>query len=436
MRLELAISLRYLRSPRSEGAISFITWIALAGVMLGVAALVVAMAVMNGYQANLVQAMAGSLPHVAINPLKAAGIADEQKLLDSLSRRVPVVAASPFAMEETLLQAAEGHSGVIQGVMLRGIQTEQESKVSNFVTFVDDGSPGWKQLTAEERGRRVQKLLREIASREPGGPAPVLLSRMLAKKLGVKLGGRLTMMKFPEPGAGFSPQPVSQPLEVVGYFETGLAVFDEFIVVTHLNFFPTLLPERKGGASLGIRLGDPLLAGQAVSVLRDESKIGEEFFYVTSWIEANRGIFQVLRLQKVMLYLVLMLIVIIAFFGMISALTMLVVEKSKEIAILKSLGMPGGSIRLMFLFQGLFIGALGTVLGVGLGLLVSYVLDTFPLIEIPPGVYPGTDRVPVLVAWQDLLWVVGGTMTVCLGATIFPARKAVALHPAEGLRYG
>ena len=180
----------------------------------------------------------------------------------------------------------------------------------------------------------------------------------------------------------------------------------------------------------------PLQAGQAAEVLRNESKIGDEFFYVYSWIEANQGIFQVLRLQKVMLYLVLMLIVIIASFGMISALTLLVVEKSKEIAILNSLGLPARSIRLMFLLQGVFIGALGTVLGLGLGLLVSYVLDTFPLIEIPPGVYPGSDRVPVLVAWQDLLWVVGGTMAVCLCATLFPAHKAVALKPVDGLRYG
>ena len=436
MRIELAISLRYLRSPRSDGAISFITWIALVGVMLGVGALVVAMAIMNGYQANLVQAMAGSLPHVAVNPLKASGLEDQQQLLETLGQSVPVVAASPFVMRETLVKAAKGTSGAIQGVMLRGIATEQEAKVSNFVTFVDDGSPGWKKLPAEERQRRAEALLRDFSTQGGRKAAPVLLSRLLAGKLGVGLGERLTLMKFPEPGAGFSPQRVPRELVVAGFFETGLTVFDELMLVTHIDFVPELLPDPRVGASLGIRLKDPMSAGRAADVLRDQSKIGDEFFYVYSWIESNQGIFQVLRLQKVMLFLVLMLIVIIAFFGMVSSLTMLVVEKTKEIAILKSLGVSERSIRLMFMLQGLFIGAMGTVLGVGLGLGVSFVLDTFPLIEIPPGVYPGTDRIPVLVAWQDVLWVVGGTMAVCLGATLVPAHKAVALRPSEGLRYG
>jgi lipoprotein-releasing system permease protein len=142
----------------------------------------------------------------------------------------------------------------------------------------------------------------------------------------------------------------------------------------------------------------------------------------------------VIRVQKAMLFLVLMLIVIIAFFGMISALVMLVTEKTREITILKSLGMPDRRLRRVFLLQGLLIGLLGTAFGIALGLTICWLLAAFPIIRIPAGVYPGSDRVPVLVSMTDVAIIVVGSMAVCLAATQFPTRKAVALKPVDGLR--
>ncbi|MCZ6646492.1 MAG: ABC transporter permease [SAR324 cluster bacterium] len=436
MRLELAICLRYLRSSRSDGAISFITWVALLGVVLGVAALVVAMAVMNGYQTNLVRVMASSLPHVSLTPVRSGGIQDEARLLETLRERYHPLTISPYLMQESLVRAAAGARDSIQGVMIRGIEPKVESEIPEFLAFLDDGSEAWKNLPQAERQRRAAEMLRTLENEAEPGVAPVLLSRSLARKLGVGLGGRLIPLEMPNAEQGFSPMPVAQQLTVVGYFETGLTMLDELVLVTHRKFVPALMPGKALAESLGIRIANPLDAGQVARELRALSIIGNHGYYVYSWLESNKGIFQVIRMQKVMLFLVLMLIVVIAFFGMMSALTMMVTDKTKEIAVLKSLGAKGTGIMMIFLGQGLLIGFAGTVLGLGLGLLLSGALDTFPLIDIPPGVYPGTDKVPVQVAWLDLAWVAGGTMVVCLAATILPARKALALQPVDGLRYG
>jgi lipoprotein-releasing system permease protein len=156
--------------------------------------------------------------------------------------------------------------------------------------------------------------------------------------------------------------------------------------------------------------------------------------FVYSWVEENKGLFQVIQYQKVALFLVLMLIVLLAFFGMTGALVMLVAEKMREITILVSLGARKHSILMIFVVQGLLIGIAGTGIGMGLGLTTCWILDTFPVFEIPPGVYPGSDRVPVLVSKVDVGIIGVATFFTCLAATLFPAIKASNLHPVAGLR--
>jgi lipoprotein-releasing system permease protein len=208
-------------------------------------------------------------------------------------------------------------------------------------------------------------------------------------------------------------------------------------MLIHVNAAERIYPGSRRNFSLGIRLADPLEASATAERLRSEPALGASGgVTVYSWLESNRGIFQVIRIQKVMLFIVLMLIVVIAFCGMVGALVMLVIDKSREIAVLKALGARDASVRQIFLTQGFLIGALGTALGMALGLGLCWLLDAFPLIEIPPGVYPGSDRIPVRVAWEDLLLVAGGTLAVSLGATLYPSRKAMRLAPVNGLRYG
>ncbi len=432
--IEWAISLRYFLSRRQAGALSFITGVAMLGVTLGVAALVVAMAVMNGYQANLLRAMAGSLPHVSIHAMGEQGLGKARALAARLSPAMAPRAEAPFLSVETLLRRADAPGAPLQGVMLRGIDPTAEVQEPTFLAFLDDGSPGWKGLPPVVRGQRGRALAGSLARLRAGDDVPILLSRVLADKLGVGMGDRVVPLEFPKAGAGFSPLPASTRLVVAGFLNTGILAFDELIVTTHLDWVPRVLPDERVEASLGLRLRDPLSASAVANTLRGLTEGDSGGVYVYSWLESNRGLFQVIRVQKVMLFLVLMLIVVIAFFGMISALVMLVTEKTREITILKSLGMPERRIRRIFLLQGLWIGLLGTACGVAAGLFLCWVLAAFPVIPIPPGVYPGSDRVPVQVAVWDIAMIVAGSMGVCLAATQFPSRKAVALKPVDGLR--
>jgi lipoprotein-releasing system permease protein len=435
MRYELAITLRYFLSRDREGSLSLITGLAMGGVTLGVAALVVAMSVMNGYQANMVRAMSGALPHLSVLPPDGQGFADLAALSRELVQRVKVKSLSPFLLQEALVSNPEGSGAPMQGVMLRGVEPDTEAALPDFLAFVSDGSSDWERLPAPQRLDRARQVLMKLERERAPGVYPVLLSPELAKKLGAHLGDPLVPLVFPARGEGFSPRETAGRLEIAGYFHTGILAFDELVILINVHMIDRIYPGSERNFALGLRLADPLDAGAVAEQLRAQQKSGGSAFAVYSWLESNRGLFQVIRIQKVMLFIVLMLIVVIAFFGMIGALVMLVIDKSREIAVLKSLGARERSIRLIFLVQGLLIGASGTALGVACGLGLCWSLATFPLIEIPPGVYPGSDRIPVQVAWQDLVWVISGTMAVSLCATLYPSWKAMRLPPVSGLRY-
>lgn len=413
---------------------SFITLVAVLGVMLGVCALVVAMAVMNGYQVNLIRAMAGALPHVTLHPLGKNMVPTAESVSKALEPEFPVRSTSRLTLREVLVQGPGETGGRALASMVRGIELGEEARQPDFLIFINDGSEEWKSAPEPVRRARASDMMLRLSKMETEGVYPIILGRMLAEKLGAVPGQELTPMKFPGPHEGFSPQPLPTRFLLIGYLETGIVVLDELVGLMDLDLLPQVFPAHDRPLSLGIRLSHPLQAGEAANRLRFALDEEGRSFYIYSWLENNKGLFQVIKAQKAMLFMVLLLIVIIAFFGMVSALVMLVAEKTREITILKSIGVRDRSIYRIFLFQGLFIGVLGAVLGMGLGLGVCWVLDAFPVFEIPAGVYPGSDRVPVQVAPFDLLWVGLATMVTCLVATVFPARKAMAIQPASGLR--
>lgn len=441
MRLEWALSLRYLRATRSGGPISFVTWVAALGVALGVAALVVAMAVMNGYQVNLLRAMAGALPHVSVHASLRPSFQDPELVRIRIAEAVHPRTIARYGSYETMLRKADAPAASLQAVMLRGIEPAAEAEDAGFLAFLGDGGGGWKDLPAPERLRRARELMLGLApsrgsSAAPAdAPVPVLISRTLASRLGVRVGDSISPLEFPQ-GGGFSPVPLPHRLVVLGLFETGILAFDEAVALTSLAALERIAPPGRIDISLGLRLEKPLNAGDTADRLRDVFAEQNTPVEVYSWLQSNTGLFHVILLQKAMLFLVLMLIVLIASFGMVSALVMLVTEKTREITILKALGAQARSIRRLFLFQGLLIGTGGLLAGLALGLLICWVLAAFPLFEIPPGVYPGSDRIPVLLSSLDLLWVVLGTLAISVGATQFPAFKAMRLKIVDGLRHG
>jgi len=436
MRFEFAVTLRYFLSRERERSLSLITGLAVSGVTLGVAALVVALSVMNGYQANMVRAMAGALPHLSVLPPEGKDLASLSELADKLATREQVKSAAPFLLQEALVSNLASPDTPAQGVMLRGVDPEAEAEIPEFLAFLKSDVPDWDTLPAPQRLAQAAKLLRILDLSPEPGVSPVLLSPTLADKLKVKPGDELAPLVFPKQGEGFTPYPANGRLRVAGYFQTGILAFDELVILIHVRRIEPIYPGSERNASIGLRLDDPLDATAVAASLRAQTRLGEAPLAVYSWIESNRGLFQVIRVQKFMLFIVLMLIVVIAFFGMIGALVMLVIDKSREIAVLKSVGAGDASIRRVFLVQGLLIGAVGTALGLLAGLGLCALLDAFPLIEIPAGVYPGSDRIPVLVEWTDLVLVVLGTMGVSLAATLYPAHKAGKMTPIEGFRFG
>lgn len=437
MPLEWAVCLRYLRAARSGGAVSFVTLVAALGVALGVAALVVAMACMNGYQVNLLRAMAGALPHVSLLPDTQSGFQDPQALEAEVVRAVHPRTIARYGSLDTLIRPLDAPAAPMQAVALRGIEPAIEAQESDFLAFLDDGTPAWKSYSPQERLRRAGDLMRGLTlpPARSGGPVPVLISRTVAARLGVGVGDRLTLLEFPT-GSGFVPVPHGAALTVHGLFETGILAFDEAIALTGLDSLMRLGPADQIEISVGLRLEQPLAAAQVADRLRDLQPPKGDTFHVFSWLESNKSLFQVILLQKAMLFLVLMLIVVIASFGMISALVMLVTEKTREIAILKALGAPGRTVRRIFLLQGILIGVGGLCAGLILGLFVCWLLASLPLFTIPPGVYPGSDRIPVLVSATDVLWIVLGTVAIAAAATQFPARNAMRIKTVEGLRHG
>jgi lipoprotein-releasing system permease protein len=440
MPIEWAVCLRYLRATRSGGPVSFVTLVAGLGVALGVAALVVAMAVMNGYQVNLLRAMAGALPHVSLIPATESTFTDPAALEQAITATVHPRTIARYGSMDTLLRKADSPASPMQALSLRGIQPDIEAQESGFLAFLDDGTAAWKTYPLRERQEKAAAIMRSLAKNPPAtrlpgdtGEVTVLISHALATRLGVKVGESLTLLEFPK-GSGFVPVPHGPPLRIVGLFETGILAFDEAVALTDLDALMTLAPRDQIETSLGLRLDQPLSAGKVANQLRDMTPPAGDDFHVFSWLESNKTLFQVILLQKVMLYLVLMLIVLIASFGMISALVMLVTEKTREITILKALGARERVVRRIFLLQGILIGVGGLIVGVVLGLLICWGLASFALFTIPPGVYPGSDRIPVLLSVWDMLWIVLGTLVISIGATQFPAFKAMRLKMIEGLR--
>jgi len=182
---------------------------------------------------------------------------------------------------------------------------------------------------------------------------------------------------------------------------------------------------------LGVSIRD---AGTAPEIAMELSEIGVEYV-VSNWADENKSIFQVMKLEKIGLFLILILIIVVAAFNIISSLIMLVLEKSKEIAILKALGAKDSSIRRIFFFQGLVIGSLGTISGVLVGLAICWGIMTFDIIDIPAGVYPGGNRIPVLIDWTDVLITTAASFLICVLVTLYPSTKASRLNPVDPLRY-
>jgi lipoprotein-releasing system permease protein len=413
-RLELQIAWRYLRSRRGSKLLSLISIIAIGGVLVGVSALIVIIGVMNGLQHDLREKILVGSPDIRVlsygEDLK---ITDWPKVLEKV-RKVPgVVAAAPFVLTEALMTAGHDYNG---GVYVVGLlpQGRGVPEVTTIRSHTTQGDFRFASTDGERRGVVLGKLLAARFNKYPGDSINLLTS-----------GG----MKMNPVTGGFVPR--IQTFEVTGIVETGMYEYDNAYAFIALDKAQNLAGLGDGVTGIEAKTAD---RWQAASVAnRVVGALGWPYRTV-DWQEQNHSLFQALKLEKLGMGVILLLIVLVAAFNIVSTLTMVVADKTKEIGILKAMGMPARSIRRIFFAQGLVIGIVGTVFGLLLGFGAALALDKYQFIKLDPTVY-FIDHLPVSTQPMDVLWIILASIAIAAVATVYPSVQASRLFPIEAIRH-
>ena len=431
MSFPLFIASRYLTSRNKRTFISIISLMSVMGVAIGVAALVIVMSVYNGVTSEMREKILGANPHVlvlasvpnAFDPPAGAGQLSPEAGTEAgaeqggpavtpvLSRvqGIPsVVSATPFLYAEVLLSTPYGATGLV----VRGIDPHQAAEAMPLLRELEDGS--------------VDRLDRRTS------PAGILIGRDLAERFRLRVGSRVNLMSptGQSSTAGFVPKLKS--FRVEGIFKSGMSDFDSRLAYVALPAAQELMGYPSGRIS-GIEafVEDPYEAQSVAQAAVDE--LGYPF-YARNWIDMNANLFAALQLERFGMFVVLLMVILVGSFSIITSLVMLVMEKTRDIAILMSMGATASAVRRIFMLQGAIIGAVGTSLGYVLGIILALLLKKYQFIELPPDVYM-MDTLPVIIDPLDLAVIGFVSMLMCFLATIYPARQASRLIPAEALRY-
>jgi len=392
MKWELFISWRYLMAKRKERFISAICLISILGIALGVMALIVVISVMNGFDNELREVFTGINPHLLIE--KQEGIDNWQEFLERLSKEKHVISASPFINGQALFKV----NGEASGVLLRGIDPSREGKVSKIEEYLVAGT-----LALSEK--------------------QIIIGSELAKKFYLSLGDEITIIS-PNKGESFG-------FEVVGIFTSGMYEYDLSLVLTNIQAAQNIFNLRGLVGGIGVRLDNLYQAGSLRRSL--QKRLGYPY-WVRDWMSLNRNLFSALRLEKTVMFVIVALIVLVACFNIAGHLIMMVMEKTKDIGILKAIGATNKAIKRIFTLEGLIIGLSGTALGAAGGALLCFLLKTYNFISLPRDIYY-IEKLPVQMRWVDSVIIIAGALIISLLAAIYPARQAARLNPAETLRY-
>jgi len=422
MNFELFVAKRYLLSRRKQSFISVISLISVLGVAIGVAALVVVMGVYNGFTAEIREMVLGYNSHVILysvdislfDPLPGQEITGGREQFPILERieAYPIVkAATPFLSAEVMISTSWGATGLV----LRGVDPG----------LIVDALP----MLSDMKYGSVDGLYRD-----PGfqGAPGILVGQRLADRYGIATGSRVNLLSpaGTTTTTGFSPK--IMPFRVEGIFESGLSEYDQRLAYTTLAGVQELMGLPAGRITgIEIYLNDPYAAQTFGKQLSDDLGL---YYYTSNWIDQNANLFAAFELERIGMFLILAMVILVASFSIITSLVMLVMEKTKDIAILMSMGATGKIISRIFTLQGIIIGAVGTGLGYVLGLLLAWLLKKYQFIDLPPGVFI-LDRLPVLIDVSDTVLIGVASILMCFLATIYPSRKASRLQPSEALRY-
>jgi lipoprotein-releasing system permease protein len=418
MRFEFFIAARYLRAKRRQAVVGVITAISVIGVAAGVASLIIALAITNGMRRDLQERLVGSTSHVDLMRVAGDGIKDWRPLLARL-RKVPhVTAAAPGLYEQVLISRSQ-RSG---GALIKGVIPADEKTVGDLLRSLVQGS-----ATA------LEPQSGESASQQGSGQAipPIVIGQDMAETLGVKVGDGVQVISPQGELTPLGMMPRYQKFQVVGIFKSGFYQYDSSYAFVRLTDAQRLFSEPDVISVISFKVDDLYHADRVGRAIEDAAGKG---FQTTNWMEQNRELFRALRLEQIVTFIVLALIVCVAALNILIALTMMVMEKTRDIAVLMSFGVRAEQVRRIFLMQGLLISVIGTVLGLIVGYGLSWAGGHYRFIHLDASVY-SIDYLPFAPKVRDAVIVAAVSLGVSLIATLYPSGSAAKVLPAEALRY-
>jgi lipoprotein-releasing system permease protein len=405
---EIFVSLRYLKTKKRYGTISLNTFISIAGVVIGVATSIITLSVMTGFQSYFRDKILSAMPHIVVMEYTGSGVKDEKALKEKVARIPQVKAVTPFIYSQSMVTTKER----MQGVVVRGIDPRTEGTVTDLAKNMIYGSLN----NLDDEGRKY-----------PG----IIIGEDLARKLAVSAGDTITMVNPLGEETAMGIVPKMKKFELVGLFDAGMYDYNTGFVYISLpsaqKFFD--MPGRVSGVQ--VRVDDIYRADKIAAAIQGEAGYP---FYTRNWMEMNKNFFSALLLEKIGMSLILVVIIIVASFNIVGTLTMIVMEKNREIAILKSMGSPARSIMNIFMFAGLTIGFVGTALGAFIGYGMVTLITKTDIISLPKDVYQ-VSRLPLSISGLDVLFISLTALGISFLATLYPSWQAAKQDPVEVLRY-
>lgn len=400
---QLFIALRYLKSKKKHKGISFNTVISISGVSVGVMALLVVLSVMSGFHEDLQKKILGANAHAVVLSYKG-GIEDYSSVMEKLRNEPHVVSMSPFVLGQVMVSSGKR----AHGVFLRGIEPSSELKTTDILRHIKEGS------------------IEEVT-----GQGWIILGKELASMVGVTAGDTVNLISPVGEIGPLGMLPRVKQFRVAAVFEMGMFEYDTNLALTDIKSAQEFFGYGSAVSGIQLRLDDIYKA----SSVRDSvnKKIGFPY-YARDWMQMNRNLFSALKLEKFAMFIILILIVLVASFNIVSTLMMNVMEKQKEIAILKAMGAKNQGIMMVFMIQGLLIGIIGTVIGVIGGYVLGKIINNYEIIKLPADVYY-LSKLPVKMKLIDFIAVSFSAIAISFLSTLYPSYYAAKLNPVEPLRY-
>jgi lipoprotein-releasing system permease protein len=429
MQFELFVAARYLRAKRRQAVIGIITVISVVGVAAGVASLIIALAINNGFRQDLQDRLLGSSSHINLLRVEADGIRDWQPLLSRLEKQPHVIAGAPAIYEQVLIS----RGARAQGAVLKGIVPSEESKVSDLLNSVKFGSA--EALAAEPNSTAKSPTDPDepnpLSSQITASMAPIVLGKDMADQLGATVGSIVTATSPQGELTPFGIVPKYARFKVVGIFNSGFYDYDNTWGFIRLSDAQRLFDLKDVISVLEFKVDDIYQAGEIGRQL--EAAAGKGFMS-TNWMEQNRALFRALRLERAVTFITIGLIVFVAALNILISLIMMVMEKTRDIAVLVSMGAKKKQVRRIFIYQGLLIGVIGTAIGLVLGFSLSWAAGHYHWLSLSAEVY-SIDYVPFAPRLWDAVLVCFVAIGISFVATLYPSWSAASVLPAEALRY-